>query len=61
MTITISKGYDNTYVMLRCHDYRFRRHFGIVDATMSTLFKEMERISDYVNNVLREDCLFEVE
>ena len=61
MTITISEGYNSTFV-LSSNSTGFIKRFGKRYIVRSEkLFKEMVFVTDYVNNVLHSACLFEVE
>ncbi len=62
MTITIYKGYDNSYVLLGSRDKRFAEAWGSVyRASTTSIYKDLETISAWANNTLGEECLFEVE
>lgn len=62
MTITIYEGYDKTYIMLGSKDERFSDTWGkVLKIPVSNLYKELAQISAWCNNVLGEECLFEVD
>lgn len=62
MIITICKGYDNSYVILKSKDERFRKKWGSeVKVPVSAIYDVLGRISSWCNNELGEACLFEVD
>ena len=59
MTISITR-YDNGHVMMGSPDKRFKNAWGdFIKTHDSNLFNEMENVSNWVNNTLKEECLFE--
>lgn len=61
MTITIYEGYDKTYIMLGSKDERFRKAWGdVLKIPTSNVYKELENIASWVNNVIGVECLFEI-
>lgn len=62
MIITIRKGYTENYVILTCTRHEFYKRYGnkyILDNRH--VYKELAKISSWVNNELGEECLFEVD
>ena len=61
ITITIYEGYDKSYIMLGSKDARFHKAWGdVVKIPTSNVYKELENIASWVNNILGEACLFEI-
>ena len=61
MTITICEGYDKTYIMLGSKDERFKEAWGnVLKIPTSNVYKELENIASWVNNVIGVECLFEI-
>ena len=62
MTITMYEGYDKSYVILDSKDRDFQKQYGCkVIVPTSNIYKELADISKWCNNVICEECLFEVD
>ena len=62
MIITIYEGYTENYVILNSNHEEFYKRYGnkyILDNRH--IYKELTKISSWVNNDLGEECLFEVD
>ena len=62
VTITTSNTYQTQLKMI-CKDARFAEKYGAhtVWTSRAMLFANMRRIADWCNNVLGEECAFDVE
>ena len=61
MVVGIHEGNDKTHVMLGSKDTRFAEHWGsIYKVPVSNIYKDLEVVASWVNNALKEECLFEV-
>ena len=62
MIITIYKGTDSHSVLLGSKDHRFAEAWGSVyRAPVNCIYDELSNITRWVNNELKEECLFEVD
>ena len=62
MTITIYEGYDKSYIILGSKNEDFIKAYGRRwEIPTSNLYKNLEQISAWCNNVVGEECLFEVD
>lgn len=65
MVITIMRAmmHDDDYLYITSKDKRFKDAWmsDWIKVSKSILFSQMEVISDWANNTLKEECLFEVE
>lgn len=65
MVITIGYKIDSEHrfgPVLKCKDKRFVEKYGdAVHIPSRCLYRVMSKMSDYVNNELKEECLFEME
>lgn len=62
MVITIYEGYDKSYILLGSKDERYAQAWGNVHRVRVTdLYRELASITNWVNNELGEECLFEVD
>lgn len=62
MTITISEGSTNSYVVLSAKDERFIREWGQqIECHSTGMYKNLAMISAWANNTYHEACLFEVD
>ena len=62
MIITIYKGYDDTYVLLGSKDERFHQAWGgVFRVPVSAIYTDLAQIATWCNNVIGEECLFEVD
>ncbi len=62
MTLTIYEGYDKSKVIVKSKDEEFTKLYGskIVIST-NNIYKELAEIAETINNVLGEECLFEID
>lgn len=61
MTITIYEGYDKSYIMLGSKHPEFSNAWGnIYKVPTTSIYKDLQNIASWVNNELREECLFEI-
>lgn len=62
MIITIHEGYDNNYVILTSKDEHFQNMYGSKqNINTKLIYSELENISSWCNNVVGEECLFEID
>lgn len=64
MTITIMEAmwHEPDYLYMTSKDEQFKKTWGDgIRVSRSLLFRNMSDIADWANNVLGEECLFEVE
>lgn len=62
MTITIHAGHDTSYIMLETKNTEFVKKWGDkVKVSTNDVYKELEKISNWANNELGEECLFEID
>lgn len=62
MVITIYEGYDNQYVILDARRDEFHERYGrILRVPCTEIYKTFAELSNWVNNELLEECLFEVD
>lgn len=62
MTITISEGKGNSYVVLSTKDERFIREWGQqIECHATGMYKNLSLIASWVNNTCHEACFFEVD
>ena len=62
MVITIYQGYDNTYVILDSKHEEFRKVYGSqVNVRTNQIYRELSAIAHWCNNVIGEECLFEID
>lgn len=62
MIITIYEGYDKSYVLLGSKDERFRKEWGnVVRIPVLNIRTDLSNITNWCNNELGEECLFEVD
>jgi len=57
MTLTIYEGYDKSYVIVK----PWRKSEPEWKVKTNDLYRELYKIADYVNNVLGEECIFELD
>lgn len=61
MVVTMYEGYDKTYVMLGSKDPRFAATWGSVyKVPVSSIYKDLEQVTDWANNTLSEELLIEI-
>ena len=60
MTITIMK-LDDEQVVMKSKAMRFKMTYVSIQCYNSEMYQLMEDVSDWCNNTLNEECLFEVE
>ena len=62
MTITIYEGYDKSYIALGSKNEEFAKTWGsIYRVPVTSLYREMSALAEWVNNELGEECLFEMD
>lgn len=64
MIITIMEGlFNDGYLYIVSKDEQFKKAWGQngFRTSRSLLFTNMTEISDWANNIIGEECLFEVE
>lgn len=62
MTLKIYEGFDKSYVNILSRDERFIKAWGtIYRAYTNNLYKDLANLSEWCNNDLGEECLFEVD
>lgn len=63
MIITIYEGYDNSYIMLGSKDEVFQKKYGskLTVNTKRGLYNVLADISNWCNNEIGDECLFEVD
>ena len=57
MTLTIYEGYDKSYVIVK----PWRKSEPEWKVMTNDLYRELFKIADDVNNVLGEECIFELD
>lgn len=60
MIITIYEGYNKNSYLVKCQNPDFINKFGSKQIDTTDLFKTMKEISEFVNNVIKDECLFEI-
>lgn len=61
MTITIHEGSNKANVMLTAKHAAFKETFGErIYVRTNDIFKELRRIARWANNIIGEECLFEI-
>lgn len=60
MTLTITKNSVGT-VLVYTHDERMRKLFPHLNWVLRDIYSDLADISEYVNNELGEECLFEID
>lgn len=60
MIITINEGYNKNSYLVKCQNPDFIKKIGSKQIDTSDLFKTMKEISEFVNNVFKDECLFEI-
>ena len=63
MIITILEGETKGRLVLRSFDQRFIKEYGQskIECTNSNIFESLSYVSSWVNNTIKEECLFEIE
>lgn len=62
MIITIHEGYDRTYVILTCKNREFERAYGSkVTVYTKNIYAELSAMARWCNNIVGEECLFEID
>lgn len=62
MTITIYEGYDKGYVLIGSKDKRFSEAWGdVYKVHKDNLYRDLVILTEWVNNDLGEECLFEID
>ena len=61
MIVTMYEGYDDSYFILKSKDEEFQKKFGAkVIVNTNEVYKTLSNITDWCNNVIGDECLFEV-
>lgn len=60
MTVTIMK-LDDEQVVMKSKDMRFKMAYVSIKCYPAEMYQLMEDVSDWCNNTLNEECLFEIE
>lgn len=62
MIITISKGTSKSSISLTSKNAQFKVFWGdVIRINSSALYDTLSEISDFVNNELCDECLFEID
>ena len=62
MVITIYDSYDSSYVILGSKNEEFIKAYGErYKIPSSAIYTQLSKISNYVNNELHDECIFEID
>ena len=62
MVLTIYEGFDNSYIMVGGRSKEFMDRYGSTyRVSKDNFYKALAEISEWANNELGEECLFEID